>query len=175
MAEQTFTMPRTQVRFIWPVAQGAAGSDLFATSETLSGTNLRVLLLNGTGPQGLTLRFADAVAVAGTEALRQPRRRAVILILNGEEDQSRYKPATVRRYLERLGVPLYVWSLAGALRGNAWGEVTDVTTNEQLLAAIRRVEKELEPLRIAWLPVDPYDALHVRASEGCGWEPVARP
>ncbi|HVE69920.1 MAG TPA: hypothetical protein VNI54_01025 [Thermoanaerobaculia bacterium] len=175
LPEQSFAMRRTQVRFIWPVAQGNASSDLFASSVPMSATSMRFLLLNGTGPQGLTLRFADAVAVAGTEALREPRRRAVILMLNGEEDQSRYKPETVRGYLERIGVPLYVWSLAGPVRGKAWGEVTDVSTNERLFEAVRRLEKDLQPLRVAWLPVDPYDALHVKVTERCAWEPMARP
>jgi len=175
MPEPVFEMPRTSVRFIWPVAQGAGSSDLFMTSAPMSGMRgLRFLLMNANGPRGLTLRFADAVAVAGTEALREPRRRAVLLVLNGEEDQSRYPPGAVRRYLDRIGVPLYVWSLAGPVRGSAWGEVRDISTNVRLQEAMRALGRDLDSLRIAWLPVNPYDALHVTAADTCAWEPVVR-
>ncbi|HVG23654.1 MAG TPA: hypothetical protein VND45_05825 [Thermoanaerobaculia bacterium] len=174
-AETNYTMKRASLRFIWPVAAGAGNSDLFMTSDAFNANQgLRFLLLSAEGPKGLAARFADAVAVAGTEALREPRRRAVILMLNGEEDQSRYKPETVRRYLQRIGVPLHVWSLLGPLRASAWGEVENISTNEQLLQAVRRLQRELDQQRVAWLPVDPYEALHVEARAECAWEPVAR-
>lgn len=175
MAEHVFEMPRTSVRFVWPVAQGSGNSDLFMTSETVSATRgLRFLLLNTTGPRALSIRLADAVAVAGTEALREPRRRAVILVLNGEEDQSRYRPEIVRRYLESLGVRLHVWSLAGAVPDSPWGDVLDITTSDRLQEAVRNLQRDLDPLRVAWLPASPYDALHVRTADRCAWEPLAR-
>lgn len=174
VGEANFALPRTSVRFIWPVASGAGNSDLFMTSEPFSAMRgLRFLLTQVEGPKRPGLRLADAVAVAGTEALREPRRRAVVLVLNGEEDQSRYRPETVRRYLERLGVPLYVWSLAGPVRDSAWGKVENISVNEQLQEAIRRLQRDLEPHRIAWLPVNPYEALHVRTPPDCAWEPLA--
>ncbi|HYC91799.1 MAG TPA: hypothetical protein VEO54_21475 [Thermoanaerobaculia bacterium] len=175
VAEKGFTLPRTSLRFIWPVARGAAGSDLFMTSENFSAMRgVRFLLTWVEGSRGLTLRFADAVAVAGTEALREPRRRAVVLVLNGEEDQSRYPAATVRRYLQRIGVPFFVWSLAGGGTHPAWGPVEDISTNERMLEAVRRLKNELDTYRVAWLPATPYEALHVETSAECAWEPLAR-
>jgi hypothetical protein len=134
---------------------------------------VRFLLTSVEGSRGLTLRFADAVAVAGTEALREPRRRAIVLLLNGEEDQSRYRAEAVRRYLERIGVPLFVWSIAGPGRHPAWGAMEDVSTNERMQEAARRLREELDKQRVAWLPRDPYHALRVTASADCAWEPLA--
>jgi len=172
--EQTFAMPRTAVRFVWPVAKANASAELFTTSALLSAAHgLRFLLLHVEGPKAFNVRLTDAVAVAGMEALREPRRRAVLLVLNGEEDRSRYRPELVRRYLERLGVPLYVWSLAGPVRDSPWGPVEDVSLNERLLKAVRRLEADLAKQRIAWLPLNPYDALHVEAAADCAWEPMA--
>ena len=174
VAESAFTMPRTSLRFIWPVAAGAGNSDLFMTSDYWDAARgVRFLVTSVEGARGLTLRFADAVAVAGTEALREPRRRAIVLLLNGEEDQSRYRADVVRRYLERIGVPFFVWSLAGSRKHPAWGEVQDVSTNERLQEAVRRLRGELDQQRVAWLPADPYHALHVETSADCAWEPLA--
>lgn len=175
VAESGFVMPRTSVRFIWPTASGAGNSDLFMTSDNFSANRgMRFLLTRVEGSRGLKLRLTDAVAVAGTEALREPRRRAVVLLLNAEEDQSRYHADLVRRYLERIGVPLFVWSMAGAGKHPAWGEVEDVSTNERMQEAVKRLQHELDGHRVAWLPVDPYDALHVETPAECAWEPLAK-
>lgn len=172
--EAAFAVPRTSLRFIWPVAAGAGNSDLFMTSGYWEATRgVRFLLTRVEGSRGLTLRFADAVAIAGIEALREPRRRAVVLLLNGEEDQSRYRADVVRRYLERIGVPLFVWSMAETGQHPAWGAVEDVSTNERMQEAVRRLRAELEKQRVAWLPADPYHALRVEADADCAWEPLA--
>jgi hypothetical protein len=158
------------------VASGAGNSELFLTSDNMSAMRgVRFLLLAVEGPKTVSgkLRMTDAVAIAGTEALREPRRRAVVLVLNGEEDASRYRSATVRRYLERIGVPLRVWSLTGGGVHPAWGETEDISTNQRLQEAVRRLDRELETQRVAWLPLDPYRALQVEAAAGCAWEPLA--
>jgi hypothetical protein len=174
MAENVFMVKQTSVRFIWPTASGAGNSDLFMTSDNVEATRgLRFLLTEAEGSKGMTVRLADAVAVAGTEALREPRRRAVILVLNGEEDKSRYHADTVRRYLQRLGVPLYVWSLTGATTHPAWGKLEDVSTNERMRDAVKRLQHDLDQQRVAWLPADPYQALHVETTAECAWEPLA--
>lgn len=173
MQEAGFAMPYTSLRFIWPVADGVGNSDLFLSSGSFEANRgVRFLLTNVEGSRGPALRFADALAVAGTEALREPRRRAIVLLLNGEEDQSRYRADVVRRYLQRIGVPLFVWSIKGPGRHPAWGEVEDVSTNERMQVAVRRLREELDRQRVAWLPVDPYDALRVEASAKCAWEPL---
>ena len=175
LPEKGFALERTSVRFVWPVANGNNQSDLFMTSPPFNAMRgLRFLLLATGGPKAFKLRLADAVAVAGMEALREPRRRAVLLVLNGEEDQSSYRPEVVRRYLEHIGVPLYVWSFAGPVKHSPWGNVEDISLNERLKEAVRRLEADLARQRIAWLPLNPYDALHVQVPADCAWEPLAR-
>ncbi|HUR80821.1 MAG TPA: hypothetical protein VM733_08645 [Thermoanaerobaculia bacterium] len=173
--ESRFMMKKTFLRYVWPTASGSGNSELFMTSNPMSAKKgVRFLLLDTIGPKWSEVRLTDAVAIAGTEALREPRRRAVLLVLNGEEDQSRYHPETVRKYLERIGVPLYVWSLAGPVDDSDWGEVEDVSKNALLEAAIQKLQSELDQQRVAWLPLDPYDALHAQAAPDCAWEPLAK-
>jgi len=112
-------------------------------------------------------QWADAVAVAGVEAVATGRRRAVILVLGKSPDASHYSPADVRRYLAAIGVPLFVWSVDGPrpdLAGS-WGEVVDVSTMEKMDAAGAVVRGALEVQRIAWMRGEPVAAL--RASS-CG-------
>ena len=74
-------------------------------------------------PRGKERRITDAVAVAGLQASAENDRRAVVLVLGGEnKDSSHYGPAVVRRYLESVRVPLFVWSLYGKeIRGRGLG------------------------------------------------------
>jgi hypothetical protein len=176
VAEQRFTMPKTSLRFYWPVTAGAGGAELFQNSkpiELAAARGVRSLVMNTIGPHSKNVRLADAVAISGTEALRESRRRAVLLVLNGEEDRSFYPPEVVRQYLTRVGVPLYVWSLKGPVPGSAWGEVEDVSKYDLLQTAIEKLRADLDQQRVAWLPLDPYDALHVAAAPDCAWEPLA--
>jgi hypothetical protein len=103
-------------------------------------------------------RIADAVAVAGLQAAAENDRRAVVLVLGGhEQDASRYDPALVRRYLEAVHVPLFVWNLYGAGSSAArvwtesWGKVEDISTLPKLEAAVARLKSELASQRIVWL------------------------
>jgi len=98
------------------------------------------------------VRIADAVAVAGLEATAENRRRAVLLIISGREvDTSDYDPATVRRYLAALHVPLFVWCLNQPPPGSpltAWGECQDVTVSRILAHGIDGIRDELDSQRI---------------------------
>ena len=98
-----------------------------------------------------TPRIADAVASAGLAAVNGNRRRAVVLILSGEEkDASQYDVAQVRRFLAALRVPLFVWSLGEPRPGStaaAWGAV-DVAMVRHLYAAVNQVKDELDSQRI---------------------------
>jgi hypothetical protein len=102
-------------------------------------------------------RIADAVAVAGLQASAENDRRAVVLVLGGkDEDASRYDVATVRRYLESIRVPLFVWALYGPETPGlkAWaggGEVEDISTLAKLEAAVDRLKADLAEQRIVWL------------------------
>ncbi len=101
-------------------------------------------------PDGQQL-LADAVAVAGMNSLTRNRRRAVVLILGDQpEDYSRLRPAAVRRYLEALRVPLYIWSPHKNLTSE-WGEVREVSSMGQFRSAVSDLARDLERQRIVWL------------------------
>jgi hypothetical protein len=100
------------------------------------------------------LRISDAVAVAGLQAAAENHRRAVVLVLGGDmQDSSRYSPDTVRGYLDAVHVPLFVWSLYGpqSPEAKAWGGAEDVSTVEKLTKAVARLRAELKSQRIVWL------------------------
>jgi hypothetical protein len=108
--------------------------------------------------RGKERRIADAVAVAGLEASAENDRRAVVLVLGGEnKDVSRYGPATVQRYLESIRVPLFVWSLYGkdtpaALAWASSGQpVEDISSIPRLEQAVDRLKAEMADQRIVWL------------------------
>jgi hypothetical protein len=117
--------------------------------------------------------FADAVAVAGVRTLEAARRRAVVLVLGDGADRSEHTPATVRRYLARIGVLLFVWSVDGPQP--EWGDVTDIASLDRLHAAIVTLNQTLDAQRIVWLPVDPLTALNVQVKPDCGVATVASP
>jgi hypothetical protein len=98
------------------------------------------------------LRIADAVAVAGQQAMRENRRRAVLLVLSGDEkDASRYDPATVRRYLAALRVPLVVWTLGKPAPGSAaaaWGASEDISVARNLYRTAGELRELLDSQRI---------------------------
>lgn len=179
--------PDTSVRVLWPVAQKYTGTDvptsqLFAHSgdfDAQSGGMLKHLALEGRGRQegeSSTLRFADAVAVAGVQAADGARRRAVILILDGLHDYSRMEAPTVRRYLAAIGVPLFVWSVLGPQPELelAWGTIVDISSPDRLVKATEAVKRELESQRIVWLGADPVHALRASLKPSCGLTMLAQ-
>jgi hypothetical protein len=121
-------------------------------------------------------RFADAVAVAGLDAFDSGHRRAVVLLLSRSADASRYPPAVVRRYLQEIGVPLFVWSTdgPGADLAGAWGPVDDISTPSKFSNAVARLNRTLLAQRIAWIATDPLGSLRIEGNDRCGLKPVAR-
>ena len=97
-------------------------------------------------------RIADAVAVAGLAAINENRRRAVLLLLSGDEkDESHTNPAMVRKFLEAIRVPLFVWCLKKPAADSplaAWGECRDAKSSQILTLAIEEIRLELESQRI---------------------------
>ncbi|HVE69921.1 MAG TPA: hypothetical protein VNI54_01030 [Thermoanaerobaculia bacterium] len=175
VSEMKFRLPGAQMKFIWPIAGGTGTTELFSRTDFVRGERgVRWLLTRAGGPPTKTPRFADAVAVAGMEALRVPRRRAVVLVVAGETDVSRYDPMTVRRYLERIGVELHVWTVTPRKTDERWGEAHDISKAEYLVKAVEKLRESLDRQRVAWLPVSPYEALHVSTAPDCAWEPLAR-
>jgi len=122
-------------------------------------------------------QFTDAVAVAAIAALEHPRRRAVVLLLSRNADHSLYSPVVVRRYLDAIGLPLFVWSADGPRPdlGKTWGTIDDVSTIMGQLAAVGKLNDALSRQRIVWVAADPLTALTASASDRCGLTPIAHP
>jgi hypothetical protein len=150
--------PQDEIRFVPSVPQRVESSgvvsDLFQISPPIryeAGGLLWLLQRSGLPEPPGRQRIGDAVASAGLAAMNENRRRAVLLVLSGDErDASRYDPATVRRFLAALRVPLFVWSLGQPKPGStaaAWG-ARDVSWTQHLYAAAREVRDELDSQRI---------------------------
>jgi hypothetical protein len=99
------------------------------------------------------LRIADAVAVAGLQAMAENRRRAILLVFKGDEseDYSLYDPDTVRRFLAAIHVPLFVWTLDKPVPGSvatAWGPSQQVDRSRNVYRASAQVRDELRSQRV---------------------------
>ena len=153
-----------QIRILWPVARrivnAGTANELFETSRDFSGksASFRFLLteVDYPGEPGLPRRLADAVAVAGLRACGSYARRAVVLVVgSATTDKSRFSVGPVRRYLERLHVPLIVWSLTPPgttpAATAAWGVPEDVSTLPGLLLAVEKLRKDLDRQSIVWV------------------------
>ncbi len=152
-----------RVRMIWPqptTAPGAAlPTRLFHGSREFRGDGggFFWLLANVQGPRDsadAAPRFADAVAVAGLQALASGRRRAVVLLLDSTAaDPSFYGPAAVRRFLATLKVPLLVWStLEQPPLGAVWPGATPIDSPRALERAVGELREVLDRQRIVWVP-----------------------
>ncbi|MFL6292097.1 MAG: hypothetical protein ACJ759_14475 [Thermoanaerobaculia bacterium] len=129
-------------------------TELFDLSPHFRGQDgLRPYLVGGAfQKEGNALRCADAAAVAGLHAMSAAHRRAVVLVLDASRDQSLWKPASVRRYLEMIRVPLFVWSVTGKpAPGKTWGETEVVYDTPSLERAFQKVYTELARQRIVWI------------------------
>ncbi len=75
----------------------------------------------------------------------------MLLLLSGDEtDSSNYDPATVRRFLSAIQVPLFVWYLHAPPPGSplaGWGG-TEVTFDRNLKLAVEAIRDELASQRI---------------------------
>jgi hypothetical protein len=150
------------MRFLWPYPR-----------QTLSGSGLPVRLFDGAQPvpaeeAGLFWlltraespahagepRLADALAVAGLQAAATGGPRAVVLVLGDAlADPSTYSPATVRRYLASLRVPLFIWTLARRddPGSPAWGAAQAAGSLPALQGAVKRLRAGLDRQVVLWL------------------------
>ncbi|HZF07952.1 MAG TPA: hypothetical protein VFE33_04090 [Thermoanaerobaculia bacterium] len=154
--------PQDRLRFLSTVetrfAGDGGGTGLFDVSQELDGKKAglywRLAFGGMTGVEGPP-HLVDAVAVAGLHALAGNHRRAVLLVLSGKTaDASRHDAQAVRRYLNAIRVPLYVWSLVPPpypAAVAAWGQVEDVSTLAQMRRAYGRLGRDLASQRIVWL------------------------
>ncbi len=101
------------------------------------------------GPQ----KLAEAVATAGLAAAAGGHRRAVVLIMVGDDpDSSGISPQAAVAFLQRLHVPLYVWSPSNKTpRQGPWGEVEHIPSLRALSGSYKRLSKTLARQRVVWL------------------------
>ncbi|MFN2632963.1 MAG: hypothetical protein ABR610_06055 [Thermoanaerobaculia bacterium] len=151
-----------KIRYIWPsvrsVAITSGAAELFESSHEFRGRDagMHWLLtrISHPGRPDPARRYADATAVAGLQAVQSCTRRAVLLVLGkNPADASRYSPATVRAYLERIHVPLFVWSFEPLPAGapSPWGQVEDVSNLPKLRVAFERLKRDVESQAIVWV------------------------
>lgn len=157
--EATATLVGHLAQFLWPVGTRTGKADLFPRSRTYGFTTAddfkKILTDVGVPGAPTTLRFSDAVAVAGLRALAGKRPRAVILIAGeNPSDASRLEPNQVREYLAAAGVPFYVWSFGASAQAQRWSDVRDISTPRGFSAAFDELLRDLESQRIVWLRGD---------------------
>jgi hypothetical protein len=149
-----------EVSFLWPrprALNAGVPTALFPSAGGLGradgGLTFLLSHVANPSPEGIFPMYADAVAVAGLNAFESFGRRAVLLVLGKTtEDASTYRPAAVKRYLQLLRVPLFVWSLADSPpEGSPWGEVSAVGTRSSLRAAYARLRETLNSQRVLWV------------------------
>lgn len=151
------------VRFLWPFATHVSSgqtADLFPSSRPYDHSHggFRSLLTSISSPYtSPRLRYADAVSVAGLQALVKQRPRAVVLIIGTTfRDESELTAKQARDFLDAVGVPLFVWSLAEP-RANAveaWQPAVDITNVAKLNDAVRDLRASLDAQRIVWVAGD---------------------
>ena len=160
----------TAMRFISPLAASVSHTErqrrLFPRSARVTDAGL-FWVAEKLPPISFTYRVADAVAIAGREAHAGGRRRAVLLLLEGETtDDGLYDAAAVREYLRALRVPLFVWTLKPTDELPGWGEPRFVGLQtqqrstrsgalgesfERLAAAAAELRRAVGGQRIVWL------------------------
>jgi hypothetical protein len=151
------------VRLVWPVemesTRGAAlPAELFDVSRAFEARDGGLLWFLALSLPRTDLpsqqRLADAVAVAGLQALYANRRRAVLLVLSEQPlDASRSSPALVRAYLDAIRVPLAIWTLGNpaAPAVSVWGEAKKVHPIGRMRKAFAELKDELASQRIVWV------------------------
>jgi hypothetical protein len=99
-------------------------------------------------------RVAEAVAASGLAATRRERRRAVVLLLGADaRDTGGLDASRVRRYLERLRVPLHVWrvALVEPPVSASWPRAAEALTTNGLGSAFEALRTDLASQRVVWV------------------------
>ncbi|MCM3877455.1 MAG: hypothetical protein NEA02_13700 [Thermoanaerobaculia bacterium] len=95
-------------------------------------------------------RASDAVAAAGFSLGASPRRRALVLVLGDQADESRFTPEAVRAYLKEIAVPLVVLRMDAPRP--AWPEAVPVKNVGELARAFSDVRTLLAGQAVVWAP-----------------------
>jgi len=174
------------LQLLWPIAErykttSNASAVMFPPSTYAQATDggfmwLLTRAYTGRFDKDSPRMFADAAGVAGLDSITGGNRRAVVVVLDHQNDRSSHDPASIRGYLSSIGVPLYVWSVIGPrpeLQA-AWGEIEDISSPAKLKVATDRLRTDLESQRVAWLATDGVAALRVQSTGRCNLTPLAR-
>jgi hypothetical protein len=174
------------LQLLWPIAErykttSNASAVMFPPSTYAQATDggfmwLLTRAYTGRFDKDSPRMFADAAGVAGLDSITGGNRRAVVVVLDHQNDSSSHDPASIRAYLSSIGVPLYVWSVTGPrpeLQA-AWGEIEDISSPAKLKIATDRLRTDLETQRVAWLATDAVAALRVQSTGRCNLTPLAR-
>jgi hypothetical protein len=153
--------PKSVVRFLWPRPRSHRRTDSVVDLFPVSGEfehafgGLRWILtrVDNPVPEPRAPRYADAVAVAGLHAFGTFRRRAVLLVMDANTiDASDLSADGVRRFLESLRVPLFVWSIGAPVGPTAsWDGAVDVTSENALRDSFKKLKNELDGQWIVWV------------------------
>jgi hypothetical protein len=181
-----FTLPGgTWLQLLWPIAERYKTTSntqavMFPPStyvEAAQGGMVWILTraYSGRFDKDAPRLFADAAGVAGLDSITGGNRRAVVVVLDRQNDSSSHSPASIRGYLSSIGVPLYVWSVTGPRpESAAWGEIDDISSPAKLKVAVDRLREDLETQRVAWLATGAVAALRVQPTGRCNLTPLAR-
>jgi len=164
----------TSAAILWPVMQertreGNPTMAVYGSSQEFDASYVGMLWAltsnNRLIPGKAERRYADAVAVAGMLAAARGTRRAVVLFLQrGPADASSRDAASVRAYLQSIGVALHVWAVAPTReQRQAWGDVSDVSRPWDLANATKKLRADLASQTVVWLATDPWHALRAAA------------
>lgn len=160
-ANVRFTKEGDRLRVLIPTAETPPEATVPAQTFPLSGdlSITRRPFINSLGfsvrskavPEGGRQRLADAVALAGLIASANHRPRAVVLMHRGEsQDESFYTLDQAREFLERLRVPLAVWTpdrRDPATVDGAWA----LSTTNKLFQASTDLRIHLDRQAIVWV------------------------
>ena len=154
--------PRDRVNMVIPVGELAAKStqpvllfprtpDLTATPGGISTIVTRPFVRDWL-PEAAQIRIADAVAVAGLAAAENQRARVVVLISDPETvDVSRFDELTVRDYLRRINVPLFVWTPSKKGDESPWGDYATISSARRLVDRVEDLSTLLERQVVVWI------------------------
>ena len=171
---QTALRPGEQLVFLFPEVKKIEGrgipARLFAMTQTFTaedGGSIPWILTRIAPPSqepSPYRRISDALAVAGVQAAMGNRPRALVLVLGTKlQDTSAYDIGEVRRFLEDLSVPLFVWwtghpsteliseSDRTLTRQTPWGRADDIATFNRFVQATEKIRIELDRQLTVWI------------------------
>ena len=171
---QTALRPGEQLVFLFPEVKRIEGQGvparLFSITQTFTAEHGSSIpwILTRISPPGQEpspyRRISDALAVAGVQAAMGNRARAVVLVLGTAiEDTSAYNVGEVRRFLQDLRVPLFIW-WTGHPRTEVtsdadrqltvrtpWGRADDISSFSRIMQATQKVRLELNSQFTVWI------------------------